>query len=114
MNSNVSSTTGFAPFELSQGYMPQTGIPTTVGTHFQGVKQFVEQAQSNLLAAHNAILENCVLQAFHANKKRQADPNYKWDNFVYLSTKNLTLPKGRAWKLVPKFIGPYKVLEAHN
>ena len=94
--------------------MPQTGIPATVDTHFRGVKQFAEQARSNLLAAHNVILENHVLQAFHANKKHQADSEYKWDDFVYLSTKNLTLPKGRAQKLVPKFIGPYKVLEAHN
>ena len=59
-------------------------------------------------------IENRVLQTFHANKKRRADPDYKQDDFVYLSTKNLTLPKGRAWKLVPKFIGPYKVIEAHN
>ena len=114
MNSNVSSTTGFAPFELNQGYMPQTGIPTTADTHFQGVKQFAEQAWSNLLAAHNAILENCILQMFHANRKHWADPNYKQDDFVYLSTKNLTLPKGRPWKLVPMFIGPYKVLKVHN
>ena len=70
MNSNMSSTTGFAPFELSQGYMPQMGIPTTVDTHFKGVKQFAEQARSNLLAAHDTILENRVLQSFHANKKR--------------------------------------------
>ena len=114
MNSNVSSTTGFAPFELNQGYMPRTGISTTTDTHFRGVQQFTEQAQSNLLAAHNAILENCILQMFHANRKCRADPNYKQDDFVYLSTKNLTLPKGRTRKLVPKFIGPYKVLEAHN
>ena len=114
MNSNVSSTTGFAPFELSQGYMPRTGIPTMVDTHFRGVKQFAEQARSNLLAAHNTILENRILQSFHANKKRRVDLDYKWDDFVYLSTKNLDLPKGRARKLVPKFIGPYKILEAHN
>jgi hypothetical protein len=31
---------------------------------------------------------------------------------VYLSTKNLSLPKGRASKLCPKFVGPYKVLKA--
>ena len=114
MNSNMSSTTGFAPFKLSQGYMSQTGIPTMVDTHFKGVKQFAEQARSNLLAAHDAILENCILQSFHTNKKRQVNPDYKQDDFVYLSTKNLALPKGRAWKLVPKFIGPYKILEAHN
>ena len=70
MNSNVSSTMGFAPFELNQGYMPQTGIPTTVDTHFRGVKQFAEQARLNLLAAHDVIIENRVLQTFHANKKR--------------------------------------------
>ena len=66
------------------------------------------------LAAHDTILENRVLQSFHANKKCQVDPDYKRDDFVYLSTKNLALPKGRAWKTVPKFIGPYKILEAHN
>ena len=114
MNSNVSSTTGFAPFELSQGYMPRTGIPTMVDTHFRGVKQFAEQARSNLLAAHDVILENRISQSFHTNKKRRVDPDYKRDDFVYLSTKNLALPKGRARKLVPKFIGPYKILEAHN
>jgi len=34
-------------------------------------------------------------------------------NLVYLSTQNLTLPKGRAKKLLPKYIGLYKVVEAH-
>ena len=29
-------------------------------------------------------------------------------------TKNLALPKGRAKKLLPKFIGPYKVVETHT
>jgi hypothetical protein len=33
---------------------------------------------------------------------------------IYLSTQNLTLPKGRATKLVPRYIGPYRVTEAHN
>ena len=33
---------------------------------------------------------------------------------MYLLTQNLTLPKGRARILVPKYIGPYKVVKAHN
>ena len=69
MNSNVSTTTGFAPFERNQGYMPQMGIPTMTDTHFRGVQQFAEQARSNLLAAHDTILENRVLQTFHADRK---------------------------------------------
>ena len=35
-------------------------------------------------------------------------------DLVYLSTKNLALPKGRARKLVPKFIRPYTVVETHH
>ena len=33
---------------------------------------------------------------------------------MYLSTQNLTLLIGRVRKLVPKYIGPYKVVKAHN
>ena len=33
---------------------------------------------------------------------------------VYLSTKNLALPKGQARKLLPRYIGPYKVVEVHT
>jgi hypothetical protein len=36
------------------------------------------------------------------------------DDCVYLSTQNLTLLKGRARKLVPCYIGPYRMTEAHN
>ena len=31
-----------------------------------------------------------------------------------MSTKNLSLPKGRAKKLLPKFIGPYRIVETHT
>ena len=43
-----------------------------------------------------------------------ASKHYSPGDLVYLSTKNLALPKGRAKKLLPKFIGPYKVVEAHT
>jgi hypothetical protein len=32
---------------------------------------------------------------------------------VYLSTENLNLPKNRSRKLIPKFIGPYKVTHSY-
>ena len=66
------------------------------------------------MAAHDVIIVNRVQQTFHTNKKRQASALYHVGDHVYLSTKNLTLPKGRARKLVPKYIGPYKVVKAHN
>ena len=33
---------------------------------------------------------------------------------VYLLTKNLSLPKGWARKLLPRYIGLYKVVEMHT
>jgi hypothetical protein len=35
-------------------------------------------------------------------------------DLVFLSTENLSLPKGRARKLTPKYLGPYKVLKADH
>ena len=66
------------------------------------------------MAAHDTIIANHVQQTFHANKKHCASDEYYMGDHVYLSTQNLTLPKGRARKLVPKYIGPYKVVKAHN
>ena len=66
------------------------------------------------MAAHDVIITNHIQQTFHANKKRCASDLYHVRDHVYLSTQNLTLPKGRVRKLVPKYIGPYKVVKAHN
>ena len=114
LNSSVSATTGFAPFELNQGYMPQIGMPTSFDTTFKGVKQFMLQVKWDLMAAYNAIIANHIQQTFPANKKHHASGLYNVGDHVYLSTQNLTLPEGRARKLVPKYIGPYKVVKAHN
>ena len=114
LNSSVSATTGFAPFKLNQGYIPHIGMLTTFNTTFKGVKQFALQAKWDLMVAHDAIITNRVQQTFHANKKCHASDLYHVGDHMYLSTQNLTLPKGRARKLVPKYIGPYKVVKAHN
>ena len=114
LNSSVSATIRFTPFKLNQGYMPQIGMPTSFDTTFKGVKQFALQAKWDLMVAHDAIIANRVQQMFHANKKCHASDLYHVGDHVYLSTQNLTLPKGRARKLVPKYIGPYKVVKAHN
>ena len=114
LNSSVSTTTRFAPFELNQGYMPQIGMPMLFDTTFKGVKQFALQVKWDLMAAHNAIIVNRVQQMFHANKKCHASDLYHVGDHMYLLTQNLTLPKGRVRKLVPKYIGPYKIVKAHN
>ena len=96
INSSMSGSTGFTPFELTYGYMPRMAqlehgsAPKTV----PGVQGFVRQARDNLAMALDAIIESHVIQTHHANKKRKDPPTLDVGELVYLSTKNLTLPKG--------------------
>ena len=39
---------------------------------------------------------------------------FKEGDFVYLSTKHINFAKGLARKLIPKYIGPYKVIKDFN
>jgi hypothetical protein len=114
LNSNISATTGFTPFELNHGYMLRIDLPVNTDTTFNGVSQFAQQARWSLMAAHDAILEHRVDQTFHANQKSHESEIYAVVDRIYLSMQNLSLPKGRARKLVPRYIGPYCVLEAHS
>lgn len=110
INSSVSETTGYAPFELGGGYMPSMMKEIRGNEIFaKGVKSFAIAALQNLADAHDAIIEARVFQTEKANVRRRDDPELPIGELVYLSTKNLTLPKNRARKLCPKFIGPYRV-----
>ena len=64
--------------------------------------------------AQDTILEHRIEQTQHSNKCCKPSIEYQINDLVYLSTKNLALPKHRAQKLMPKFIGPYKVLKVMN
>jgi len=108
INSSISESTGFAPFELDGTYMPRMihQFPES-NTAPLGVRTFAQQALQNLAAAHDAIIVSRVVQRHYSNACRHQEPTIKEGDLVYLSTKNLSLPKGRANKLMPKYIGPY-------
>ncbi|KXN86755.1 hypothetical protein AN958_09688 [Leucoagaricus sp. SymC.cos] len=64
INSSISASTGYAPFELNGGYMPSM-IKEVRGDNSlpQGIKKFAEAVLANMAAAHNAIIEARVFQA---------------------------------------------------
>ena len=68
----------------------------------------------NIIDVHDVILEHRVMQTHHSNKHQRPGVIYHENDLVYLSTKNLALPKGWARKLMPRFLGPYRVLKAMN
>ena len=114
INSSVNTTTGYAPFEFDYGYMLQAGKHISMNTTFKGVKKFAQQALWNLIVVHNVILEHRVMQTHYSNKHWRPGVIYHENDMVYLSTKNLALPRGWARKLMPRFLEPYRVLKVMN
>src|ERR1700720_193450 len=114
INSNISSSTGFTPFELNYGYLPTYISEITPTENAKpGVHKLITQAINNLEEAHDAIIESRVQQTLHANKRCRADTLYNVGEQVYLSTDNPNLPKNRSRKLIPKYIGPYKITQSY-
>jgi len=110
INASVSKTTRYAPFELNGGYMPSMlkEVRNNEGI-VKGIKEFVLSALTNLADVHDAIIEARTFQMERANKRRRQEPDIAVGDLVYLSTKHLNIPKNRAQKLCPKYIGPYRV-----
>lgn len=112
MNSASSASTGYAPFVLNNGRMPRSML-WNQDTEYPGVRRFVQNMKDVILSAHDSIISAQVKQTRLANSRRIEAPFSKGD-LVYLSTANLSLPKGRAQKLSPKFIGPFRIIEEYK
>ena len=109
MNSARSSTTGFTPFYLNYGRNPSPMIWKGEEV-YPGVRQFAENMKDAIMGAHDAIIALRVQNTVQANRKR-LPASYKKGDLVYLSTKNISLPKGRARKLSPKYLGPFPIIK---
>ena len=107
INSARSSTTGFSPFQLNYGRNPSPMI-WKGQEEFPGVREFAERMKMAIMSAHDSIIAAQVVNTVQANRKR-VSVDYKVGDLVYLSTKNISLPKGRARKLAPKYLGPFAI-----
>jgi hypothetical protein len=96
LNSACSDTTGFSPFFLNTRRMPRSMIWNSgESTEYPGVRAFAQRVKDALVAAHDSILAARVKQTRLANRKRQPAP-FAVNDLVYISTQNLSLPRGRA------------------
>jgi hypothetical protein len=112
INSARSESTGYAPFFLNFGRMPRTMIwGSGLTNEYPSIRDFALQKKLALMSAHDSIIAARVKQTRDANRRRQEVPFLAGD-LVYLSAKNISFKKGLARKLLPKFIGPYKILKS--
>ena len=111
INSARSESTGYAPFFLNHGRMPRSMIWDNPGTEeYPAVRAYAQKVKYAIMMAHDSILGARVKQTRDANRRRRPSPFVRGD-LVYVSTKNLSLPKGLTRKFIPKFIGPYRISE---
>jgi hypothetical protein len=96
LNSSINNSSGFAPFELSYGYMPRLAPFPTHDIKYRGVEEFAQRARANLEMAHDAIIEARVHSTYQANRHRSEEKPFEVGDLAYLSTANLNLPKRRA------------------
>ena len=114
INSARSESTGYAPFFLNNGQIPKAMVWNSASPmEYSNVQEFAQKKKLALISAHDSIIGARIKQTRDANRKRHSVP-FKEGDFVYLSMKNITFAKGLAQKLIPKFIGPYKIIRNFN
>ena len=96
INSARSASTGYAPFFLNFGRMPRAMIWDSAPTmEYPSVWGFALENKMVLMTAHDSILAARVKQTRDANRKRLTAP-FRVGDLVYLSSKNISFPKGLA------------------
>ena len=114
INLTRSESTGFAPFFLNTGRMPCVMVWDAAGPDkYLGVRAFAQKMKNAVMAVHDSILAARVKQTCDANRQCHPAP-FKLGDLVYVSMKNMSLPKGYARKLAPKYIGPYRILQDYG
>ena len=114
INTARSESTGYSPFFLNTSRMPRAMIWNAAPpSEFSNVRLFAQRRKLALISAHDSIIAARTKQTRDANRKRRLVP-FKKDDFVYLSTQHITFAKGLARKLIPKYIGPYKITQDFN
>ena len=106
-----SESTGYSPFFLNSGRMPRSLLwDKPDANEYPGVSVFAWKMKNAMISAHDSLLDARAKQTRLANRYWRPAP-FKENDLVYISTKNISFLKGRARKLLPKYIGPYRIVK---
>lgn len=123
INNSKHESTKETPFFLNYGINPSSPIEiqlprpgsTAITTKVPGVLKSVRNIQDSIKKARQCLEAAQQRQKTYADKRRSPTPiQIKAGNEVLLSTKHIELKHSGSKKLLPKFIGPFKVEKAIN
>ena len=121
INSSVTTSTGFAPFELYSGALPRTpstvwaSAPLSQPTRVKAAAEFLSEMRGNWAIARDSLLNSQKLMAKAADAGRALPVSFKAGDLVLVSQESLLSASERARpkrKLRAKRVGPYKVLSS--
>jgi transposase InsO family protein len=115
LNSAVHVSTRLSPFKLMYGYEPV--VPATLGTNTTPqvgpAQDMLAEMAAQLRQAQHALERTQRAQQQYANKRRR-DHVFTVGDMVMLSTENLPVFKHSGKKVLPKYIGPFAVIQVIN
>ena len=114
-NSAVQTSTGFTPYYLNYGQeisLPLSqAIKNSKLNQNENAIQLIEKLNENLEQARKNVIDAQQRQAHYANQHRE-DVSFEVGELVLLSTDHVKNDRPTQ-KLGPKFIGPFKIIEAY-
>ena len=93
INTAQLETTGYTLFFLNYRQMPWNLLWNDLRKdEYPRVKTFAQKVKDAILQVYDAILQARVKQTRHTNRRRRVSP-FELNNLVYVSTKNMNLPR---------------------
>jgi hypothetical protein len=110
VNNAVKAATGYSPFYLNYGRHPRGPSTAVVDTNLPACNEFVSGLQKALSLARDSLHSAQTRMKKNADTHRR-ELDFKVGDQVLLSSKNIRLRTAGTKKLLPKFLGPFTVLQ---
>jgi len=110
-NNKMYSSTQMSPFKANYRQDPRMGFKRRKKGKYEGVEKFIEKIKEIQEKAKAALSKAQEEMKKYANRKRAEANDYKVEDLVILSTKDLKyqIVRRRTEKLMERFVGPYKI-----
>jgi glycosylphosphatidylinositol phospholipase D len=118
INNSKHASSGFTPFFLNYGLHPKTPLSIQVPSVEEApvtdlgapaVTKFVADLQAALGKAKTLLQAAQDRQKAFADKRRSPDPDFAVGQEILLSSKNIPLKHPGSHKLLPRWLGPFRV-----